>query len=419
MEARLNKAFQAAVDAKKVSGVAAIALDKSGSVLYKGSFGKTNIDDPNAPVLTDTTPIVMWSCTKLMTSVAVLQLVEQGKLQLDDPVEKYVPKINNIQVLDGFDENGEPKYRAPKKKPTILNLLTHTAGFSYDFFDDATLRWRLHSGRQPASYIATAQYVDVETPLIFDAGERHNYGSNTDWAGFVVEAISGKRLDHYFEEYILKPLGMNDSGSALKPGARKLDIHFRGENGVLTPAPDLAPAVNAEMYGGGHFLYSTLNDYSSFLLTLLNGGKHLQSGARILEEATVKDYLFTDHIHKICSPDAVGKVISYIPQVSLNGELLPGLEKGWSCGLMLNPEGSPKGRSPGSGFWCGLGNLYYWMDPKEGKLGLFITEILPFLDPESLFLFDELERAVYGHESSKEIGEVGSNYGPFPVAQKA
>src|ERR1700745_1500897 len=136
MEARLNKAFQAAVHAKKVSGVAAIALDKSGNVLFKGSFGKTNIDDPNAPALTDTTPIVMWSCTKLMTSVAVLQLMEQGKLQLDDLVEKYVPEINNTQTLDGFDKNGEPKYRAPKKKPTILHLLTHTAGFSYDFFDE-------------------------------------------------------------------------------------------------------------------------------------------------------------------------------------------------------------------------------------------------------------------------------------------
>jgi len=318
-------------------------------------------------------------------------------------------------VLDRFDDNGEPKYRVPKKKATILNLLTHTAGFSYDFLDEPTLKYRLWTKRQPGTYMSSGQYADVETPFLFDAGERYNYGCNTDWLGFVIEAISGMRLDQYVEQNIFKPLGMNDSGATLKEGARKLDVHFRGEDGKLVANPDAVCATNPEFYGGGHYLYSTLNDYSSFLLTILNNGQHPMSGTRILQDATVKTYLFEDQIHKVCSPDGIGKIISSIPMASNNGEFLPGLKKGWSCGLMLNPEGSLKGRSPGSGSWAGLGNLYYWLDPKAGKLGLFITEIVPFMDAQALHLFDELERAVYGYESSKEIGEVGGNYGPLQV----
>jgi methyl acetate hydrolase len=411
MEARINAAFKKAVDAKKVPGVSAIAIDKSGHVLYKGTFGTTNIDEASAPPVTETTPAAMWSCTKLVTTVAALQLMEHGKLQLDDFVEKHVPKIQKLQVLDGFDKKGKPTYRALKKKPTILHLMTHSAGLSYDFFDEPSLRWRTWSGRDPATYIATGKYLDVETPFIFDPGERYNYGCNTDWLGFVIEAVSGVKLNQYVENNILKPLGMNDSGSELK--GRKLDIHFRGENGKLIANAGFVNAVDPEIYGGGHYLYSTLNDFSNFLLTILNNGKHPQSGARILQDHTVAEYLFQDQIHKVSSADLVGKVISYIPQVSLNGEFLPGITKGWSCGLMLNSQATPKGRNAGSGFWCGLGNLYFWMDPTAGKLGLFMTEILPFLDLEAIQLFDEFERAVYGHEASKGIGEEGNNYGPL------
>lgn len=409
MEVRLNSQFQAAVNAKKVPGVGAIALDKSGRVLYKGTFGTTNINDPSAPKLTDTTPIIIWSCTKIFTTVAALQLMEQGKFKLDDLVEKYVPRIKKMQVLEGFDELGEPIYRDPKTKATILMLMTHTAGFAYDFFDEDSLRWRIWSKRQPATYMATGEYADVENPLIFDPGERFNYGCNTDWLGFVIESISGLKLDQYIDQNILQPLGLKDTG-ALHRG-QKLDIHFRGEDGMLTANPGLDLHPSPEFHGGGHYLSSTLGDFSQFLLTLLNGGQHPTSGTRILNASTVKEYLFTDQVHKICSTDGIGDVVSHIQQVSLNGELLPGLKKGWSCGLMLNPEGSLKGRTAGSGFWAGLGNLYYWIDPEAGKLGLVMSQVLPFMDPPILGLFDELERTVYGFESAKKNGEVGSNWG--------
>lgn len=244
--------------------------------------------------------------------------------------------------------------------------------------------------------------------MISEPGERYNYGTNIDWLGLVIEAISGQGLDEYIKKSILSPLGMNDSGS--ERTGRQFDIHLRGEDEKLVAHAELVPAVGAELYGGGHYLYSTLDNYSTLLLTILNDGQHPQSGVRILRDETVKNYLFKDMIHDICSADGIGQATGTIPQISARGEMLPGLKKGWSCGLMLNLEGIPKGRSADSGAWAGLGNLFYWMDPKAGKLGFFITEILPFMDPETLHLFDEFERAVYDHESSNEIGKDGCNY---------
>jgi methyl acetate hydrolase len=230
-----------------------------------------------------------------------------------------------------------------------------------------------------------------------------------------VEAISGMPLNEYVEKNILKPLGMNESGSHLKEGASQLVIHLRGEDGGLVAAPPIVPAAAPERYGGGHFLYSSLDDYSSFLLTILNYGTHPTSKTQILKKETVEEYLFKDQIPKICSNKGIGMVTTANPALSSEGELLPGLEKGWSCGMMLNLEDSPTGRSAGSGQWAGLGGLYYWVDPKDGKLGLIMSGILPFMDKEILQLFDEMERAVYGHESVEESGGKGGNFSVDPL----
>ena len=397
MDSQLDQIFKAASKAKKIPGVGALVLDKSGDVLFKGTYGSTSLDDPAAPSLTSRTPIMIWSCTKLVTSVAALQLVEQGKLHLDDLVEKYVPNIANIQVLEGFTPDGQPIFRPPKTKATVLMLMTHTAGFTYDLFDKDTFKWRNQAGQGQSEYVAVGSMQNFESPLAFDPGTRYEYGVNTDWLGFVVEAISGMPLNAYIEENILKPLGMNDSGSHVKEGASQLFIHFRGEDGGLTAAPSIGCATAPERFGGGHYMYSTVDDYSTFLLTILNSGTNPHSKAQILKKETVEEYLFKDQIHKICSNDGVGVVTTANPVLSSEGEFLPGLEKGWSCGLMLNLEESPKGRKAGSGQWAGLGNLYYWLDPKDGKLGLVMSGVLPFLDREILHLFDALERAVYGH----------------------
>ena len=415
MDSRLSPIFEAASKAKKVPGVAAIALDKSGDVLFRGAYGSTNLDDPTAPSLTSKTPMMIWSCTKLVTTVAALQLVEQGKLHLDDLVEKHVPSITKIQVLEGFTPEGEPILRAPKTKATVLMLMTHTAGFTYDFINNNTLTWRKHVRQGESKPLPMGSLQNYESPLAFDPGTKYEYGVNIDWLGFVVEAVSGVPLNEYVEEHILKPLGMADSGSHVKEGVSPMVIHIRGEDGGLTAVPAISYPTTPERFGGGEYLYASLDDYAAFLLTILNKGTHPVSKVEILRKETVDEYLFQDQVHKICSNAGVGVFTTANPVVTSEGEFLPGLEKGWSAALMLNLEGSPKGRNAGSGQWAGLGNLYYWVDPEAGRLGLIMSGIVPFMDKEVLCLFDEFERAVYGHDSAAESGGKGGNFAVAPL----
>lgn len=412
MESRLDSALEEAITSKRLPGIAAIALDKSGDVLYKGVYGKTSISDPKASALTSSTPIPVWSCTKLVTSVAALQLLEQGKLSLSDPVEKYIPIVKDIQVLDGFNDDGSPVLRAPKTEMTVLHLMTHTAGLSYPSFDQPTVQYQTHVKQNPAAAMTmvTGKMKDFFTPLASDPGTKYTYGINTDYLGFVVEAVSGMAIDDYIQQHIFDPLEMRHSGSHLKPECSDPFItHFRGEDASLTAQPGFTGNTTPGVLAGGHYLTSTLDDYSAFLLTILNNGTHPKTGVQILKPDTVKDYIFTDQV-KHCPTDGIGTLSGAIPFLSNTGTMLPGVKKTWSCGLMLNLDDHANGRNAGSGAWAGLGNLYYFLDQKAGKLAFIMCATLPFLDKEVLHLFDELERALYDKGSAGSVGEKGSNF---------
>ena len=403
MTDKLDALFQKAVDSKSLPGIAAAIYDASGKAVYSKAFGKNNVDDDSAKPYTTSTQTLMFSTTKLIASVAALQLIEQGKLSLTDPAEKYVPEIAKIQVIDGKDSDGKFKLRAAKTKPTILNLITHTAGFTYDFFDHDTLAWRIGQGQAPAPYLGVGSWEAFQTPLAHDPGEKYTYGINIDWLGFVIEAVSGKPLNVYVDENILHPLGLKNTTTNFIDDANRLVAHTRDEAGKLTPGPQFVPAEKPDRYGGGHYLVSTLDDYCQFLLAIVNEGTHPVSKVEILKKETVRDYVFRDFIPEVgCSPSTIGDIATSIPQLSAEGKMLPGVDLGWSCGLMLNNEDVPNGRKAGSGAWAGLGNLYYWVDPKAGKLGMIITSVLPFFDEKSLELFDALEKAAYGNEVGKQ-----------------
>ena len=355
----------------------------------------------------------MWSTTKVIACVAALQLVEQGTLNINDEVEKYVPGIANIQVMDGKDSDGKIKLRPQKTKATILHCMTHTAGFTYDFFDHDTLAWRIANDQEPSAYLGKGRMIDFETPMIKDPGSSYCYGVNIDWLGFTIEAITGMTLKDYIDKNIIQPLSMTDTTAHFKDDSSRLVVHMRGEDGSLTPAPPAVPAPEPEKYGGGHYLISTLEDYSQFLLTLLNKGTHPISHVKLLEEKTCDDYLFTDMLPSICGPEGLGDIPSSIPQLTGTGRMLPGIKLGWSCGWLLNLEDTPYGRKKGSGQWAGLGNLYYWVDPTAGKLGLIMSSLLPFFDKEVLYLYDALEKAAYGNLeliADKKEGGKGCNY---------
>ena len=382
--ARVDAVLRQAVDAKEVPGVVAMAATDKG-VVYEGAFGPRGLDQ-SAPMTLDTVFRIA-SMTKAITSVAAMQLVEQGKLKLEEPVPSIDPALGAPQVLEGFDAAGAPKLRPAKRPITLRHLLTHTAGFSYDIWDADTGRYMKVSGMPARS---GGKVASIRTPLAFDPGDRWEYGVNTDWVGRLVEATSGQPLDVYFRDKIFAPLGMKDSGyvTSTEQRARQARLHLRQSDGGLTPQPLEAPPVTPEFWSGGGPLYSTGPDYLTFLQMLLHGGSF--KGAQLLKPETVA-LMHQNHTGTI--PAGIMKTQN--PALSNDVDLFPGAPIRWGLGYMLNVQAGPNGRSAGTVSWGGIFNTYYWLDPAKRVTGLIMTQILPFADTRALKLYGQFERAVY------------------------
>ena len=384
-KAQIDGILRQAVDAKEVPGVVAMAATDKG-VLYEGAFGLRALDQ-STPMTLDTVFRIA-SMTKAITSVAAMQLVEQGKLKVEEPVPNIDPGLGSPQVLEGFDAAGAPKLRPAKRPITLRHLLTHTAGFSYDIWDANTGRYIKAAGL-PAR--PTGKLASIRTPLSFDPGDQWEYGVNIDWAGRLVEVLSGQSLDVYFRDKIFAPLGMKDSGFVVsaEQRSRQARVHARQADGVLAPQPwESAPVANPEFWSGGGPLYSTARDYLTFLQMLLNGGSW--NGARLLKSETVAE-MNKNHTGNI----PAGILKTQNPGLSNDVDLFPGAQIRWGLGYMLNMQPGPNGRSAGTVSWGGIYNTYYWLDPSKRVTGLIMTQILPFADTRALKVYGQFERGVY------------------------
>jgi methyl acetate hydrolase len=366
-----------------VPGVVAVATDRNGNI-YAGAAGERALGTGNA--MTPDSVFAIFSTTKAITGTTALQLWEEGRLDLDAPAKTYAPAIGKLQVLDGFDAAGQPKLRAPKRDITTRMLLLHTAGFGYDFFNDSYAK--LAAQGQPS--VITASHASINTPLLFDPGEAWEYGSNIDWAGQVVEGITGKRLGEVMRTRIFDPLGMNTTAFVMTPEmrARLAIMHQRGEDSALTPLPDFALPQEPEIHMGGHGLYSTSLDYAKFIRMWLNDGQGTHS--RVLKPETVA----------AAEKNGLGELKikglpGVIPSLSNYAEFFPGMSKSWALTFMVNDKDAPTGRPAGSLAWAGLANLYYWIDRRNGIGGFWATQILPFADPASVGGYLDFETAVY------------------------
>ena len=368
----------------RVPGVVAMATDRKGNI-YEGAAGQLTLGQ-DAAMTTDSV-FAIFSTTKAITGTACLQLVEDGTLDLDAPAKTYAPAIGHLQVLDGFDAAGNPVLRAPKRDITTRMLLLHTAGFGYDFFNEHYNRLAQHHG-QPS--VITATKASLTTPLLFDPGDAWEYGTNIDWAGQVVEGITGKRLGEVMQQRIFAPLGMADTAFAITPAmrARLARIHQRELDGSLTPLVHLELPQDPEVHMGGHGLYATVGDYCRFIRMWLNdgAGEH----GRVLKPETVR----------MAEKNGLGdKKIRMLPGViatlSNDAEFFPGLSKSWSLTFMVNDDPAPTGRPAGALGWAGLANLFYWIDRQNGVGGFWATQILPFGDPTSFGGYVDFETAVY------------------------
>lgn len=367
----------------RVPGAVAMATDRAGTT-YEGAAGERVLG--GEPMTTDSV-FAIFSTTKAVTGTAALQLVEQGKLDLDAPARTYAPALGELQVLEGFDATGEPRLRAPKRDVTTRMLLLHTAGFGYDFFNETYNRLARERG-QPS--VITASKAALATPLLFDPGDDWEYGSNIDWAGQVVEGIAGKRLGEVMQERIFAPLGMTSTAFTLTPAmrGRLARLHQREGDGSLTPKADFELPQEPEIHMGGHGLYGTVGDYCRFIRMWLNDGEG--EHGRVLRPETVR----------MAERNGLGErkiraVPGVIPALSNDAEFFPGMPKSWALTFMINDEDAPTGRPAGSLAWAGLANLYYWIDRRNGVGGFWATQVFPFADPTSVGGYLDFETAVY------------------------
>lgn len=376
----------------RVPGVVAMATDRHRTI-YQGAAGVRRLGE-DQPMTLDTV-FAIFSTTKAITATACLQLVEEGRLDLDAPAKTYAPDIARLQVIEGFDEGGEPRLRAPRREVTTRMLLLHTAGLGYDFFNETYARLAREKG-QPS--VVTASKAALMTPLLFDPGEEWEYGANIDWAGQVVEGVTGRRLGEVFQTRIFEPLGMTDT--AFEPTesmrARMAGMHARGADGSLAPI-DFALPADPEVHMGGHGLMGTVGDYLRFIRMWLNdgAGEH----GRVLRPETVA----------MAERNGLGErkikmLPGVIPQLSNDAEFFPGLSKSWSLPFMVNDEEAPTGRPAGALGWAGLANLFYWIDRRNGFGGFWATQILPFGDPVSFGGYLDFETAFYAALRQRKAG---------------
>lgn len=369
----------------RVPGVVAMVTDRKGNI-YEGAAGVRDLST-NAPMTTDSV-FAIFSTTKAITGTCVLQCVEEGLLDLDAPAKNYAPALGKLQVLDGFDNSGNPITRAPKRDVTTRMLMLHTAGFGYDFFNAQYNRLAEDHG-QPS--VITASRGSIETPLLFDPGDQWEYGTNIDWAGQVVEGVRGKRLGDVMKDRVFDPLGMSDIGFVMNPSmaSRRATIHLRGQDGSLDPQTDLVLTQEPEVDMGGHGLYSTVGEYMKFIRMWLNDGDG--ANGKVLKKETVAMAVkngLKDHQKVVALPGV-------IPWLSNEAEFFPGLKKSWSFTFMVNDEQAPTGRPANSIGWAGLANLYYWIDQKNGIGGFWATQILPFADASSFGGYIDFESTAY------------------------
>ena len=381
--AGIDAVLPRAVDAREIPGVVAMAASDKG-VFYEAAFGTRDL--ARGPAMTTDTAFRIASMTKLVTSIAAMQLVEQGKLTLNDPVPPIDTALSAPQVLDGFDANGAPKLRPAKGPITLRHLLTHTAGFSYEQWDADTARYVKASGMPSTS---TGKIASLRLPLVFDPGTRWEYGINLDWVGLIVQSVSGQTLDAYVAEHITKPLGMKDTSFAPTPEqrARQACVHQRMPDGSLQPQP-LETPFTPEFWAGGGGLYSTAGDYLTLLRAMLGGG--VLDGTRILRPETVV-LMNTNQIGEI----EAGILKTTAPARSTDVDFFPGVSLKWGLGYMINMQPGPNGRSPGSLTWAGLFNTHYWIDPARHLAAVIMTQVLPFGDVPTMRLYGQYERSIY------------------------
>ena len=377
--AALDASLRGAVERREVPGVVALITDRE-RVLYHGAFGVADVAT-RRPLTADALFRIA-SMTKPITSLALMQLVEQGRLGLDDPADKFLPELAGLKVFTAFDAaTGAYRLRPASRPATVRHFLTHTSGLAYPF---TSAIWRDFRPRAGEAY-------PFGGPLLFDSGERWHYSTSTDVVGRLVEVLSGQKLEDYFRRHIFAPLRMDDTsytvppskGSRLAAQQQRAGARMDGAIELQKPQPGLA--IAAPIGGGG--LASTASDYGRFVRMLLNGGA--LDGARVLGAETVA-LMGENHIGALTVPAHK----SALPRSADFTFIADGRDK-WGLGFLITADQVAGKRSPGSLSWGGINNTFFWIDPARGIAGVIMMQYLPFADARALAVLDVFERGAY------------------------
>jgi methyl acetate hydrolase len=377
--AAIDTSLRSAVERKDVPGVVALISDRE-RVLYQGAFGVADVAT-GRPLTTDALFRIA-SMTKPITSVALMQLIEQGRLGLEDPAEKYLPELAGLKVIESFDATtGAYRVRPASRPATVKHFLTHTSGLAYPFTSAIWRDFKPHAG----------ETYPFGGPLLFDPGERWHYSTSTDVVGRLVEVVSGQKLEDYFREHIFAPLKMDDTSynvpqeKAPRLVAQQQRAGARMDGAIELQNPQLGLTIPAPVGGGG--LASTASDYGRFVRMLLNGG--VLDGVRVLKAETVA-LMGQNQIGAISVP----ALKSALPRSADFTFIADGRDK-WGLGFLITADQVPGKRSPGSLSWGGINNTFFWIDPNRGIGGVIMMQYLPFADAKALAVYDAFERGAY------------------------
>lgn len=381
--APIDAALQNSVTSGTLAGVVGMAATEDG-MIYSGAYGTADVQ-AGTQMSPDT---VFWilSMTKAVTAAACMQLIEQGRLGVDQLAADILPELAAPQVLEGFSDDGSPRLRPAKRPITVRHLLTHTSGYTYSLWSAALARYEEVTG---TPIIFSGKNAGFNVPLEFDPGDRWQYGISIDWIGKLIEAITGQSLEIYFRENIFAPLGMTDTGFLIGSAQKKrlATAMQREEDGSLTPQP-YEPSQRPEFFAGGTGLFSTPRNYMAFLQMLVNGGTF--NGAQVLRPETVAA-MMTNQIGDL----TVEEMVSPLPTRSKSFDLFPGVPHKWGFSFDINEHPGPNGRSAGSAAWAGAMNTHYWIDPVKKVTGALFTQVWPFYDDQTVALFGDFERKLY------------------------
>ena len=377
--ARIQPALQAYVDSGKLAGVLAVVV-RHGKVAYVQAVGRANAEK-EGPLSPDAL-FRIYSMTTPVTAVAAMQLVDQGKLRLDDPVSKYIPAFSDARVYTGGGAL-HPETVPAQSPVTVEQLLTHTSGLGYILASSTSDSiWKMSHVFDPTNTIAQFADSAAHLPLIFQPGKRWSYAAGIDILGRVIEVASGQPLDVYLREHIFEPLHMRSTAFHVLPAQRAalVTAHALGADRRLHPAPpaqiltDIDP--EAKLYSGGGGLVSTAEDYVRFAQMLLNGGS--LDGVRILKPETVA-LVTRDHL-------APGQVV---PRIFTG---VSGYGFGLGVTVQTAESSAELPSAAGSYGWSGILNTFFWIDPKNDLIGMVWAQHFPF---RAYPLEQEFKRLVY------------------------